>query len=174
MLERPLDAALLPDGRFLWVRAGRHEAELIDTQTDGYVLERGTTTYGASMVWRMGEALPVVLDDVVMATFAEIDRSLLSTQHVRAALRSGLWHRVRARPPAEVRVRGFNTLRWSEDAHAWREVEPEPDHTLPYGVLAWSEDGSALVMRTARREGGLCFGRSEPARTQLLFTHIDR
>lgn len=280
MLERPEDAALLPDGRLLWVRAGRHEAELIDTQTDArrtfavagpvrraaidptgtwfkveeeadevryeseytarrrtffelasdrsvvvdhyayearawgivspdqihmpdgrslalddhcivdYVGietsmvigrcetrlpgERGTTTYGPPMVWRVGEARPVVLDDVVMATFAEIDRCLLSLQHVRAALRSGLWHRVRARPPAEVRVRGFNTLRWSETDHAWREVEPEPTHTLPYGVLAWSEDGSALVMRTTRREGGICFGQGEPTRTQLLFTHIDR
>ena len=56
-----------------------------------------------------------------------------------------------------MRIRGFNMMRWSEDTHAWSEVETEPDHTLPYGVLAWSEDGSALVLRTARRGGSICF-----------------
>ena len=129
---------------------------------------------GALMVWRVGER-PAPFDDIALATFAEVDRNLLTLQGVRESLqREGLWHRVNARSPAEVRIRGFNMMRWSEDTHAWNENETAPDHTLPYGVLAWSEDGSALVFRTARRGGSICFGRSEPLPSQLGFTHLNR
>lgn len=276
--ERPIDATFLPDGRLLWVRMERHEAELIDTRTDarrifavdgtirdavvdatntwlivdhpsesaphrvtfielaserrmelesgayearswgivrrtsgaysmhapdasqdlgtscvahyvgietpivigrcerrgpGFGMIRAPRTFGPWRVWRLGEPEPVALNDAVIAGFAEIDRNLLTIPGVLESVqRDELWQRVNAHAPAEVRVHGFTRMRWSSEAHAWSEVMP--DHTLPYGVLVWSEDGSALVLRTAQREGGLCFGQSEPLPSQLAFTHINR
>jgi hypothetical protein len=144
-----------------------------ETRGPGFGMIRAPQTFGPWRVWRLGESEPVVLDDFAIAAFAEIDRNLLTIPGVlESVLRNGLWQRVHAHSPAEVRVHGFTRMQWSSEAHAWREAPTDP--TLPYGVLAWSEDGSALVLRTAQREGGFCFGQNEPLPSQLAFTHIDR
>ena len=286
ILRSPSDAHLMPDARLLWIREGRHEAELVDTRNDtrrtfaveglirnagidpsgnwliveemaanewasrrrtffdlaseqhitveshGYEARawgivnniadsyamhtrdgfsqrledgcvvhyvgietsmvigrcetrggnhdyRGRTghrqTYGQSMVWRLGEAAPGPLDDAAIASFAEIDRALLTTPGMREVVhRNGLWHRVTARAPAEVRVYGRNAMQFSDATHTWREVEEEPVRPLPPDVLAWSEDGSALVIRAPSRGGAVCFGTPPPLTYHLVFTHLDR
>lgn len=278
----PSDARLMPDARLLWIRAGRHEVELVDTRNDtrrtfsvelpirqagidrsgnwliveetarefhegrrtffdlaseqritlesyGYEvrawgivnisadsdsmhtsdgftqrLEHGCVvhyvgidtrmvigrcetrggnydyrgsrhrrTYGQSVVWRLGEATPVPLDDAAIASFAEIDRALLTTPGVREVVhRDGLWRRVTARTPAEVRVNGRNLMQFSDATHTWREVEEE--RPLPPDVLAWSEDGSALVVRMPSRSGSRCVGTPPSLTYHLAFTHLAR
>ena len=145
-----------------------------ETRRPGVQLRlNGAATYGPSVVWRLGEAEPVPLDDAAIARFAEIDRALLTTPGMREVVhRDGLWRRVTARTPAEVRVYGRNLMQFSDATHTWREVEEE--RPLPPDVLAWSEDGSALVIRAPSRGGAVCFGTPPPVTYHIVFTHRDR